>query len=103
MPVGGDLDAIPATRERGAISPHMESPATYQLLCEGFCNPGAVLFELNDLTVASWRLKRQQNDMARCDLPGMADVVRRLRYTAHRMHGLDKAVCVVCRHERRYG
>ncbi len=81
----------------------MERPATYQLLCEGVCNPGADLVELTNLTVAFWRLRLQQTDTERCDVSGIADVVRRLRHTPHRMRGLDKAVCAVCRHERSYG
>ena len=72
---------------------------TYELICEGRCNPtiGSVDAMVENLN----RRSLETGVSSRCHPAWKYQ--RQLIHTPHDMIASDRAVCLICRHERRFG
>ena len=79
-----------------------ETQTFRMLMCEGRCNATTTFERYVQLERASAQNKTLHG-RSPCDVDGLAEAVRAVVYTRHRMDGWKFATCTVCDHQRRCG
>ena len=72
------------------------------LICQGQCNPSDTLVRYDALVKESATSKQIMGRSA-CAVTGLAEAVRSLAYTRHRLDSWKFATCTVCEHQRQCG